>query len=213
MNTGAAVKIKTPEKSKSAVDGNSASVQESKTAPHSTNATDANKGADPGAGENFWNWFQETKGSEKEGVSSAISCPEESSKRLCIMFYKYVRKYKIRSIYDISCVKNLPWMPEILKKVGGELWGFKYHCSALDDDGMSTAKQKLSSFAFVEFVSDPWWRKGFPQDPELLFAWDTLPHIAYGRVWNFFVKAKTQKIKFILVDNYPALPNDPVSFF
>lgn len=167
-------------------------------------------GAEPGAGQNFWQWFQDNKGSEKGAVSNAITCPEEN-KRLCQMFYKYLRKYKIRCIFDASCAVNVEWMPEILQKAGNELWGFKYYCSVTDEAKMATAKEKLSSLNFVEFIPDHWWRDGFPDDTELLFAWDTLPHIAYGRVWNFFVKAKKQEIKYILVDNYPGIMNDPVS--
>lgn len=166
-------------------------------------------GANPGAGENFWQWFQETKDGGNGTVSDTVNCPEEN-KRLCTMFYKYVRKYKIRSVYDVSCVKNLDWMPEILQKAGSELWGFKYYCSATDEEGMAKAKEKLSSMKYVDFISDLWWRQGFGQKPELLFAWDTLAHIAYGRVWHFFVKAKSQNIKYILVDNYPGILNDPV---
>lgn len=167
-------------------------------------------GAEPGAGENFWQWFQENKGSEKGAVSNTINCPKEN-KRLCEMVYKYLRKYKIRCIFDASCAVNVDWMPEILQKAGNELWGFKYYCGVTDAEKMVTAKEKLSSLNFVEFVPDHWWRDGFPEDTELLFAWDTLPHIAYGRVWNFFVKAKKQEIKYILVDNYPGIMNDPVS--
>lgn len=169
-------------------------------------------GANPGAGENFWRWFQETKDDGKGTVSDTVNCPEEN-KRLCTMFYKYIRKYKIRSVYDVSCVKNLDWMPEILQKAGSELWGFKYYCSATDEEGMTKAKEKLSSVKFVDFVSELWWRQGFGQKPELLFAWDTLAHTAYGRVWHFFVKAKSQNIKYILVDNYPGILNDPVRIF
>lgn len=178
-----------------------------------TNGTDTGGtipgGANPGAGENFWRWFQETKDDGKGTVSDTVNCPEEN-KRLCTMFYKYIRKYKIRSVYDVSCVKNLDWMPEIIQKAGSELWGFKYYCSATDEDGMAKAKEKLSSMKFVDFVSELWWRQGFGQKPELLFAWDTLAHTAYGRVWHFFVKAKSQNIKYILVDNYPGILNDPV---
>lgn len=181
-----------------------------------TNVTDTGGadpgGANPGAGENFWRWFQETKDDGKGTVSDTVNCPEEN-KRLCTMFYKYIRKYKIRSVYDVSCVKNLDWMPEILQKAGSELWGFKYYCSATDEDGMAKAKEKLSSMKFVEFISELWWRQGFGQKPELLFAWDTLAHTAYGRVWHFFVKAKSQNIKYILVDNYPGILNDPVRIF
>lgn len=167
-------------------------------------------GAEPGAGENFWQWFQETKGSEKKDVSNSVSCPEENM-RLCLMFYKYIRKYKIRTIFDVSCGKNVHWMPDILKKVANELWGFKYYCGETDADALATAKEALGEQKFVEFVDDQWWRNGFPEDTELLFAWDTLPHIAYGRIWNFFVKARKQEIKYILVDNYPGILNDPVS--
>lgn len=166
-------------------------------------------GAEPGAGENFWQWFQETKGSEKGSVSGSISCPDET-KRLCQMTYKYLRKYKIRTIFDASCAKNADWMPEVLRKSGNELWGFKYYCSVPKDEQLDFVKEKFASLNFVEYAPDVWWRDGYPDDTELLFAWDTLPHIAYGRVWNFFVMAKKQDIKYILVDNYPGMTNDPV---
>lgn len=167
-------------------------------------------GSEPGEGENFWQWFQETKGSEGGAVGNSLNCPDDS-KRLCQMFYKYLRKYKVRTVFDASCSTNLDWLSEVLQKAGNELWGFKYYCSAIEDDKMAAAKEKLGNLAFVEFIPDQWWRDGYPEDTELLFAWDVLPHIAYGRVWNFFVKAKKQDIRYILIDNYPGILNDPVS--
>lgn len=170
----------------------------------------AEKGAEPGAGENFWNWFQEAKGSETTGASKSLACPEDH-KRLCQMLYKYLRKYKIRRIFDVSCEKNYEWMGDILKKVGNELWGFKYYCSLWSGEKAPEARRILGGLPFVEFDDAKWWRAGFASDTELLFAWDTLAHLAYGRVWNFFVKARKQDIKYILVDNYPGILNDPVS--
>lgn len=167
-------------------------------------------GAEPGAGENFWQWFQETKGSEAGSSSKNLDCSADTL-RLCQMFYKYLRKYKIRTVFDASCATNLNWLPAVLSKAGNELWGFKYYCSATDNEKMENSKQKLSKLSFIEYIGDEWWRDGFPEDTELLFAWDILPHVAYGRVWNFFVKAKKQDIKYILVDNYPGILNDPVS--
>lgn len=201
-------KRKTIRGSKSIVHSSQPSAADEDTPPTRTKRTSEN-GAEPGAGENFWQWFQDTKGSEKQGVSISIPCPEEN-KRLCEMFYKYLRKYKIRCIYDVSCGKNYDWMPAVVKKAGNELWGFKYYCSVSDGEDVDAAKQKLGKFKFVEFVTDPWWKTGYPEDTELLFAWDTLAHIAYGRVWNFFVKAKKQEVKYLLVDNYPGILNDPV---
>lgn len=166
-------------------------------------------GSEPGEGENFWQWFQETKGSEGGAVGTSLNCPE-GNKRLCQMFYKYLRKYKIRTVFDASCGTNLDWLQEVLQKAGSELWGFKFYCSAIENDKRTAAKEKLGKLNFVEFISDQWWRDGYPEDTELLFAWDVLPHIAYGRVWNFFVKAKKQDIRYILVDNYPGILNDPV---
>lgn len=178
--------------------------------PPARRAHPPEKGAEPGAGENFWQWFQDTKGSEKGAVSKGAPCKEEN-KRLCQMFYKYLRKYKIRSLFDASCAKNVDWMPDVLRKVGNELWGFKYYCSLPDEEDAKVAKPKLDDIKFVEFVNDQWWRSGYPEGCELVFAWDVLPHIAYGRVWNFFVKARKQNIKYVLVDNYPGILNDPVS--
>lgn len=174
----------------------------------SSTSSGSSGGSEPGAGENFWQWFQESKGNANHNVSATIQCPDDS-KRLCTMFYKYIRKYKIRSVFDASCGKNVEWMPKILKAAGGELWGFKYYCSSTDDEEMANAKEKLSSMSFVEFSSDAWWKTGFPSKIEMLFAWDTLAHIAFGRVWNFFVKAKSSQVKYILIDNYPSLTNDP----
>jgi len=168
-------------------------------------------GSSPGSGENFWEWFQETKGGEKGKIANSIKC-DADYKRLCEMFYKYLRKYKIRTIFDASCVKNVDWMPEILHKAGNELWGFKYYCSVPDDNDMDPTKEKLEKLSFVAYTTEEWWKSGFPEDTELLFAWDTLPHIAYGRVWNFFVHAKKQKLKYVLIDNYPGILNDPVCF-
>jgi hypothetical protein len=164
-------------------------------------------GAEPGAKENFWKWFQESKGNEKKGAST-IECPAEN-KRLCQMFYKFVRKYKIRTIYDVSCGRNFAWMPIILKHIGNELWGLKYHCSETDATKMPDLKDRLSEFQFVEFDDRLWWKAGFPDDIELLFSWDVLAHTAYGRVWNFFVNAKKQNIKFVLVDSHVGILNDP----
>jgi hypothetical protein len=164
-------------------------------------------GAEPGANENFWKWFQESKGTEGTGASS-IACPEENQK-LCQMFYKYVRKYKIRSIFDASCSKNLGWMPVPLRKVSNELWGFKYHCGEPDAEKLEAAKVALKEFSFVEYDGRQWWKAGFPEEVELLFAWDTLAHIAFGRVWSFFVNVRKQDINWVLVDNYPNILNDP----
>lgn len=164
-------------------------------------------GAEPGSKESFWKWFQESKETEGTGASS-IECPEKNHK-LCQMFYKFVRKYKIRSIFDASCAKNLDWIHIPLKKVSNELWGFKYHCGEPQAEKLREAQEKLSEFSFVEFDSRQWWKAGFPEDIELLFAWDTLAHTAFGRVWSFFVNVRKQEIKWVLVDNYPALSNDP----
>lgn len=173
-----------------------------------TNGTQTG-GSVPGAdADNFWQWFQESKGSEKEALSTAVKCETENG-RLCRMLYKYVHKYKVRSVYDVSCVKNLAWLPEVIRKASEELWGFRFFCSVTEPSSMSDAQKALSGLKSVEFVTGHWWREGFSKGTELLFAWDTLPHIAYGRVWNFFVKAKRQQVKYILIDNYPGIMNDP----
>lgn len=164
-------------------------------------------GSDPGAKENFWKWFQESKVTEGTGASS-VECPEENHK-LCQMFYKYARKYKIRSIFDASCGKNLAWIGVPLKKISNELWGFKYYCGEPDSSKMEEARERLKEFSFVEFDDRKWWKSGFPEGVELLFAWDTLAHTAFGRVWSFFVNVRKQDIKWVLVDNYPAIMNDP----
>ncbi len=122
-----------------------------------------------------------------------------------------VRKYKIRSVFDASCAKNIAWMPVVLKRISSEIWGFKYHCSETNEEVMEEAKAALQDFNFVAFTTDRWWRAGFPQDVELVFAWDVLAHTAYGRVWTFFVNIRKQEIKYVLVDNYPGILNDPVS--
>jgi hypothetical protein len=106
-------------------------------------------------------------------------------------------------------VKNIGWMPIILNKIGNELWGFKYHCSEHVIAELAEAKSALKEFKFVEFDDRMWWKDGFPSDVELVFAWDVLPHIAYGRVWSFFVHARKQEVTYILVDNYPGMTNDP----
>lgn len=164
-------------------------------------------GSEPGAKENFWKWFQESKVTEGTGASS-VECPDENHK-LCQMFYKYARKYKIRSIFDASCGKNLGWIDVPLKKISNELWGFKYYCGEPDATRMEEAKERLKEFSFVEFDDRKWWKSGFPEGVELLFAWDTLAHTAFGRVWSFFVNVRKQDIKWVLVDNYPAIMNDP----
>ena len=166
--------------------------------------------SDSVSADNFWNWFQESKGSEKGSGTTGITCPEEST-RLCLMFYKFIRKYKIRNVFDVSCSKNLDWMPSVLKKSSKELWGFKYQCSEAEEVKMEENRRRLSDLSFVNYVSDKWWRRGFPKDLDLVFAWDVLPHTAYGRVWNFFVNIKKQEVKYVLVDNYPGILNDPVS--
>lgn len=178
--------------------------------PRVKQGTTLEKGADPGANENFWKWFQDNKGNEKKGASTAVKCPDENQ-RLCQMVYKFVRKYKIRSIYDVSCTKNVDWMTVILKQASSELWGFKYYCSEPDEEKMANTKRALADFKFVEFASEQWWREGFVENVELVLSWDTLAHTAYGRVWNFFVNIKKQNIKYLLVDNYPGVLNDPVS--
>lgn len=164
-------------------------------------------GTAPGANENFWDWFQATKHAADSGRTK-IDCPEEN-KRLCEMFYKLVRKYKIRSVYDASCSKNVGWMPTVLRKISSEIWGFKYHCGETQEDLMASAKAALEGFNFATFTSEKWWRYGFPRDVELVFAWDVLAHTAYGRVWTFFVYCRKQEVKYVLVDNYPGILNDP----
>jgi hypothetical protein len=176
-------------------------------APKRKSSASSERGAEPGSKENFWKWFQESKETEGTGASS-VECPKENHK-LCQMFYKYVRKYKIRAIYDVSCGKNLGWIGITLRKVSNELWGFKYHCGETDPERMGAAKEALKEFSFVEFDDRKWWKAGFPEDIELLFAWDTLAHTAFGRVWSFFVNVRKQDIKWVLVDNYPSLTNDP----
>lgn len=169
-------------------------------------------GAEPGAGENFWQWFQQSKDGGKDNSTSAINCPDADTKRLCTMFYKYLRKYKVRSIYDVSCAKNAIWMPTVLTKAGNELWGLKYYCSVPNSEREHETREALKDISFTEYVTDAWWKTGFQRSQnqaELLFAWDVLPHAAYGRVWNFFVKAKAAGIKYILIDNYPQIQNDP----
>ena len=163
-----------------------------------------------GGDDSFWQWFQEIKGSEKNGVTDSIKCLDDNV-RLCQMFYKYLRKYKIRTVFDVSCATNIGWMPEVVNKAGNELWGFKYYCSLPFEADREMVKAKLTNSKFVEFSLSEWWQEGYPDEIELLFAWDTLPHISYGRVWNFFVQARRQNVKFILVDNYPGILNDPVS--
>lgn len=171
------------------------------------NSGSSEVGSEPGAKENFWKWFQDSKVTEGTGASS-VECPEENHK-LCQMFYKYARKYKIRSVFDASCGKNLAWMGVPLKKISNELWGFKYYCGEPDASRMEEAKEVLKEFSFVEFDDRKWWKSGFPEGVELLFAWDTLAHTAFGRVWSFFVNVRKQDIKWVLVDNYPAIMNDP----
>eukprot|EP00173_Palmaria_palmata_P003832 Plantae.Rhodophyta-Palmaria_palmata.ctg4213.p1 GENE.Plantae.Rhodophyta-Palmaria_palmata.ctg4213~~Plantae.Rhodophyta-Palmaria_palmata.ctg4213.p1 ORF type:complete len:245 (-),score=11.02 Plantae.Rhodophyta-Palmaria_palmata.ctg4213:633-1367(-) len=164
-------------------------------------------GAESGAKENFWQWFQDSKGAETSG-SGSIECPKDHE-RLCQMFYKYLRKHKIRAIFDASCGNNLDWIKVPLSKVGKELWGFKYYCGEPNEKKMIAAKAALKEFSFVEFDDRQWWRAGFPEGIEMLFAWDVLAHTAFGRVWSFFVNVRKQDIRWILVDNYPALANDP----
>lgn len=183
------------------------SIEQRGTEPKKHTGPAGDVGSEPGAKENFWKWFQESKVTEGTGASS-VECPEENHK-LCQMFYKYARKYKIRSIFDASCGKNLAWMSVPLRKISNELWGFKYHCGEPDPTRMIEARETLKEFSFVEFDDRKWWKSGFPEDVELLFAWDTLAHTAFGRVWSFFVNVRKQDIKWVLVDNYPAIMNDP----
>lgn len=163
--------------------------------------------AEPGAQENFWKWFQESKGSENAS-SGELECPSDVS-RLCQMFYKIVRKYKIRAVFDVSCPNNVGWMPSILEKLGNEIWGFKYYCSESTKGDIAAVKDAFDKVSFVEYDRRQWWRAGFPDDVELVFAWDVLAHTAYGRVWSFFVHARKQDIKYALVDNYPRVSNSP----
>jgi len=172
----------------------------------------AANGSAPGHDENFWKWFQQTKGAEHKDASKAVRCPRDDTHRLCETFYKYLRKYKIRTVLDASCGANAAWMPAVLQQVGSELWGFRYYCmhaGAGAEDGAEVAKQALSPFPFVEFVAAEWWHGGFPDGLDLVFCWDVLPHTAYGRVWSFFVLARKHGVKYLLFDNYPGLLNNP----
>ena len=155
----------------------------------------------------FWKWFQDSKKNEGKGAST-VSCPDDY-KRLCQMFYKILKKHKIRKVFDISCVKNLRWMPSILSKVSNELWGFEYHCNDADDGEIQKAKMVLQDFSFAQFHTRQWWKSGFPETLDLVFAWDVLSHTAYGRVWSFFVHVRKQRVKYTLFDNYPGIMNDP----
>lgn len=168
-------------------------------------------GSTPGQDENFWKWFQQTKGAEHKDASKAVECPEDNH-RLCETFYKYLRKYKIRTVLDAGCGTNTDWMPTVLKQVGSELWGFRYYCMNTGpeaEEGTERAKGALSEFPFVEFVPSEWWVGGFPDGLDLVFAWDVLPHTAYGRVWSFFMLARKHAVRYLLFDNYPGLLNNP----
>lgn len=164
-------------------------------------------GTKPGSEKNFWTWFQDSKKTEGKGAS-AVACPEDH-KRLCQMFYKVVKKYKVRKVFDISCAKNLEWMPTVLSNIGNEMWGFQYHCSDPEGENVERAKEVLQEFKFVEYHNRQWWKAGFPNNLDMVFAWDVLPHTAYGRVWSFFVHVRKQNIKYVLFDNYPGILNDP----
>lgn len=171
----------------------------------------SHNGSTPGQDENFWKWFQQTKGAEHKDASKAVECPEENH-RLCETFYKYLRKYKIRTVLDASCGTNVEWMPMVLKQVGSELWGFRYYCMNTGpeaEEGTERAKAALSEFPFVEFVPSEWWVGGFPDGLDLVFSWDVLPHTAYGRVWSFFMLARKHAVRYLLFDNYPGLLNNP----
>lgn len=177
--------------------------------PHPPAGT--HNGSTPGHDENFWKWFQQTKGAEHKDASKAVECPEDNH-RLCETFYKYLRKYKIRTVLDANCGTNSDWMPTVLKQVGSELWGFRYYCMNTGpeaDEGTERAKAALSEFPFVEFVPTEWWVGGFPDGLDLVFGWDVLPHTAYGRVWSFFMLARKHAVRYLLFDNYPGLLNNP----
>ncbi|GAB0490056.1 hypothetical protein MMPV_001286 [Pyropia vietnamensis] len=177
--------------------------------PHPPSGT--HNGSTPGQDENFWKWFQQTKGAEHKDASKAVECPEDNH-RLCETLYKYLRKYKIRTVLDASCGANTDWMPTVLKQVGSELWGFRYYCMNTGpeaEEGTERAKGALSAFPFVEFVPSEWWVGGFPDGLDLVFAWDVLPHTAYGRVWSFFMLARKHAVRYLLFDNYPGLLNNP----
>lgn len=156
----------------------------------------------PRDGENFWDWYQKSRRGGK------IRC-EEPNKRLCEMTYKMVHKYKVRTLYDLSCGRTASWMHIVLRKVSREIWGFRYICA----NPNTYATSKLKRLDFVTFSRDRWWRDGFPPDIDIVFAWDILAHTAYGRVWSFFVNVKRANVKYVLVDNYPGILNDPVSPF
>lgn len=165
----------------------------------------ASRWSDPGSGENFWDWFQATR----SGIP--IVCPL-AQRRLCQMTYKFVRKYKIRAMYDASCSRNTAWMRVMLRQLSREVWGFRYVCAESSAIRMRRAKRALATLPFVSFSQARWWRTGFPTGVDLVFAWDVLAHTAYGRVWTFFVRVRRDGVKYVLVDNYPGILNDPVRF-
>lgn len=162
----------------------------------------AGRGAEPGAGENFWEWFQAARSKAR------IQCLPEN-RRLCEMTYKFVRKYKIRAMYDASCARNSAWMGVVLRKISREIWGFRYVCAEPSVRRLRAAKRALAHLPFVSFSGARWWRSGFPPATDLVFAWDVLAHTAYGRVWTFFVNVRRDDVKYVLVDNYPGILNDP----
>ncbi len=152
----------------------------------------------PGLGENFWEWHQKSRKGGK------IRC-REPHQRLCGMTYKFVRKYRVRTLYDADCGRTSPWMRDVLVKITREIWGFRYICA----NPNASTRKSLNGLPYVTYTTDKWWRAGFPPDVDLVFAWDVLAHTAYGRVWGFFVNIKKANVKYVLVDNYPGILNDP----
>lgn len=164
----------------------------------------SNEGSRSGS---FWQWFQGSKASQP--MEKTQRCPAGGNQRLCEMFLKLLRKLTVQRVFDASCRKNVKWMPTVLRRMEEDFWGFKYYCAEHEGSVSEDVKSELKEYASVEFVELQWWREKFPSDIDLLFAWDTLPHSSYGRVYKFFLTAKQSNTSRVLFDNYPGIVNSP----
>eukprot|EP00186_Timspurckia_oligopyrenoides_P002295 CAMPEP_0182450276 /NCGR_PEP_ID=MMETSP1172-20130603/40139_1 /TAXON_ID=708627 /ORGANISM="Timspurckia oligopyrenoides, Strain CCMP3278" /LENGTH=593 /DNA_ID=CAMNT_0024647823 /DNA_START=55 /DNA_END=1836 /DNA_ORIENTATION=- len=165
----------------------------------------------------FLNWFKSQSEREQNATERGkIECPEKHPDGiLCKTLFRLLRKYKVRIVVDVACHKTASWTPLVIEKLAAEYWGFKYICVLPDKeemDKLKASKQLERVEQNVNYIEGMWWKPldfGGQLNAEFYFAWDTLCHTSYGRVWSFFSSSQSSGAKYYLFDNYPALSNDP----
>jgi len=152
---------------------------------------------------------KKTEGGKKPGHN----CPKGNHERQCQMVAKIMKKYNVQRLMDVSCVKNLEWIPVLVKEFSAENPDFRYYCTDSDYDKLKDTKPAFREVhvrdGAVEYLTTNWWKEtDYPDNLDLLLSWNVLAHVSYGRVWGLFFSAQKKKVKLVIFDNYPAISND-----